>query len=243
MQNFISAVEWCQPDTLTLARRRKDPVSMQAAASGLRERKKAETRAALRAAAMRLFLEHGPAAVTVSDICEAAGVSARTFFNYFEAKEDALLPWDKHLTEEVITRLAARPAGEPPLTAVRQAIEQTLPSLTAGIDWQARDRVLTTYPELRTTIVHGMIRNQTGLTDALAKRAGQTAGSLYPQLLAGAAVSAFRAAFTVWAPETGTAGLQALVGEAFDRLAAGLPPSRPGPASADAVKTRDAPAI
>jgi AcrR family transcriptional regulator len=216
---------------------------MQAAAPGLRERKKAETRAALRAAAMRLFLENGPAAVTVSDICEAAGVSARTFFNYFEAKEDALLPGDKHLTEEVITRLAARPAGEPPLTAVRQAIEQTLPSLTAGIDWQARDRVLTTYPELRTTIVHGMIRNQTGLTDALAKRAGQTAGSLYPQLLAGAAVSAFRAAFTVWAPETGTAGLQALVGEAFDRLAAGLPPSRPGLASADAVKTRDAPAI
>lgn len=197
---------------------------MQVAAPGLRERKKAETRAALRAAAMRLFLEHGPAAVTVSDICEAAGVSARTFFNYFEAKEDALLPWDKHLTEEVITRLAARPAGESPLTAVRQAIGQTLPSLTAGTDWQARDRVLTAYPELRAAIADGMIRNQSGLTDALAARAGQTAGSLYPQLLAGAAVSAFRAAYNVWAPETGTAGLQALVGEAFDRLAAGLSP-------------------
>lgn len=216
---------------------------MQAAAPGLRERKKAETRAALRAAAMRLFLERGPAAVTVSDICEAAGVSARTFFNYFEAKEEALLPWDRHLTGEVITRLAARPAAEPPLTAVRQAIEQTLPSLTAGTDWQARDRVLTVYPELRTTIVHGMLRNQAGLTDALAERAGQTAGSIYPQLLAGAAVSALRAAFTVWAPETGTAGLHALVGEAFDRLAAGLPPGRPGPAGANAEKTRDTPAI
>jgi hypothetical protein len=77
-----------------------------------------------------------------------------------------------------------------------------------------------------------MIRNQTRLADALAKRVGQTGGSLYPQLLAGAAASAFRAAFSVWAPETGTAGLQALVGEAFDRLAAGLPPSRPDPASA-----------
>ncbi|MGW1888279.1 TetR/AcrR family transcriptional regulator [Streptomyces sp. NPDC001970] len=173
---------------------------------------------------MRLFLERGPAAVTVSDICEAAGVSTRTFFNYFDAKEEALLPWDKHLIEEVITELAARPAAEPPLTAVRQAIEQTFPSLTASTGWQACDRVLTAYPELRTTIVHGMIRNQTRLADALAERAGQTAGSLYPQLLAGAAASAFRAAFSVWAPETGTAGLQALVGEAFDRLAAGLPP-------------------
>ena len=99
---------------------------MQAAAPGLRERKKAETRAALRAAAARLFLERGPAAVTVSDICEAAGVSARTYFNYFDAKEDALLPGDKHLIEEIITGLAARPAAEPPLTAVRQAFEQAL---------------------------------------------------------------------------------------------------------------------
>jgi AcrR family transcriptional regulator len=205
---------------------------MQAAAPGLRERKKAETRAALHAAAVRLFLERGPAAVTVSDICEAAGVSARTFFNYFDAKEEALLPWDKHLIEEVITALAARPAAEPPLTAVRQAIEQALPSLTASAGWQAGDRVLTAYPELRATTVHGMIRNQGRLADALAKRAGQAGGSLYPQLLAGAAASAFRAAFSVWAPETGTAGLQALVGEAFDRLAAGLPPSRPDQAGA-----------
>ena len=60
---------------------------------------------------------------------------------------------------------------------------------------------------------------------------GRHAACLYPQLLAVAAASAFRAAFSVWAPETGTAGLQALVGEAFDRLAAGLPPSRPDPAS------------
>jgi AcrR family transcriptional regulator len=205
---------------------------MQAAAPGLRERKKAETRAALRAAAVRLFLEHGPAAVTVSDICEAAGVSARTFFNYFDAKEEALLPWDKHAIEEVITGLAARPAAEPPLTAVRQAIEQVLPSLTASAGWQGSDRVLTAYPELRAAILDGMTRKQARLADALAKRAGQTGGSLYPQLLAGAATSAFRAAFSVWAPETGTAGLQALVGEAFDRLADGLPPSRPDPVSA-----------
>lgn len=197
---------------------------MQAAAPGLRERKKAETRAALRAAAARLFLERGPAAVTVSDICEVAGVSARTFFNYFEVKEDALLPGDNHLIEEIITGLAGRPAAEPPLTAVRQAFEQALPGLTAFAGWQVADRVLTAYPELRTTIVHGMIRNQTRLADALAKRAGQPRGGLYPELLAGAAASAFRAAFSVWAPETGTEGLQALVGEAFDRLAAGLPP-------------------
>jgi AcrR family transcriptional regulator len=207
---------------------------MQAAAPalGLRERKKAETRAALRAATVRLFLERGPTAVTVNDICDAAGVSARTFFNYFDAKEDGLLPWDKHLIEEVITGLAARPAAEQPLTAVRRAIEQTLPSLAAGTGWQDCDRVLSAYPELRATISHGMSRNQARFADALAERTGQTAESLYPHLLAGAAVSAIRAALSVWAPETGTTGLQALVGEAFDRLAAGLPPSQADPAHA-----------
>jgi AcrR family transcriptional regulator len=197
---------------------------MRAAAPGLRERKKAETRAALSAAAVRLFLKRGPAAVTVSDICEAARVSARTFFNYFDAKEEALLPWDKHLIEEVITRLVARPAAEPPLTAVRHAIEQILPAFTVGTGWQDCVRVFTAYPELRINVVPGMIRNQTRLAAAIGQRAGQTGGSLYPELLAGVAVSAVRAAFSVWAPETGAAGLQALVGEAFDRLAAGLPP-------------------
>jgi hypothetical protein len=86
---------------------------------------------------------------------------------------------------------------------VCQAIEQALPGLTAFTGWQVCDRVLTAYPELRPTIVHGMIRNQTMLADALAKRAGQTRGSLYPELLAGAATSAFRAACSVWAPEPG----------------------------------------
>jgi len=76
-----------------------------------------------------------------------------------------------------------------------------------------------------------MTRNQTRLADALATRVGQRGGNLYAQLLAGAATAACRTALSVWAPETGTAGLQSLVGEAFDRLAAGLPPSRPGPSS------------
>lgn len=55
--------------------------------TGLRERKKAETRQALAEAALALAVERGPAAVTVDDIADAAGVSARTVFNYFPTKE------------------------------------------------------------------------------------------------------------------------------------------------------------
>nr|WP_249667494.1 TetR/AcrR family transcriptional regulator [Cellulomonas fengjieae] len=63
---------------------------------GLRERKKLARREALIDATHRLVAEHGLDAVTVEAICEEAGVSTRTFFNYFETKDDAVLghtPW------------------------------------------------------------------------------------------------------------------------------------------------------
>ena len=58
--------------------------------SGLRERKKVATRQALGVAAMRLAIERGLDNVLVEDIAEAAGVSARTFNNYFASKYEAI---------------------------------------------------------------------------------------------------------------------------------------------------------
>lgn len=63
---------------------------------GLRERQKRARREALIDATHRLVAEHGLDAVTVEAICDEAGVSVRTFFNYFETKDDAVLghtPW------------------------------------------------------------------------------------------------------------------------------------------------------
>jgi AcrR family transcriptional regulator len=58
---------------------------------GLRERKKRARTDAIVDAAQRLVLDRGLDAVTVEAIAEAAGISPRTFFNYFETKDDAVL--------------------------------------------------------------------------------------------------------------------------------------------------------
>ncbi len=58
---------------------------------GLRASKKQATSRALSSAARRLALERGLDAVTVDMVCAQAGVSTRTFFNYFDSKEDAIV--------------------------------------------------------------------------------------------------------------------------------------------------------
>ncbi|WP_250890704.1 TetR/AcrR family transcriptional regulator [Clavibacter michiganensis] len=59
-------------------------------ATGLRERRRAETSATLTTLARRLTAAHGLAGFTVEELCEQAGVARRTFFNYFASKEDAV---------------------------------------------------------------------------------------------------------------------------------------------------------
>ena len=57
----------------------------------MREKKKDATRKALREAALRLAMEHGPDNVRVDDIADAAGVSPRTYNNYFSSREQAIV--------------------------------------------------------------------------------------------------------------------------------------------------------
>ncbi|MFD6364649.1 TetR/AcrR family transcriptional regulator, partial [Streptomyces roseolus] len=61
------------------------------AEGGLRERKKRATRAALVEAAVRLAVERGVENVTVDAISAAAGVSTRTFFNYFDSRDEVFV--------------------------------------------------------------------------------------------------------------------------------------------------------
>lgn len=79
------------------------------------------TEVALRAAGMRLFDERGYQRTTTDDIARAAGVSSRTFFNYFSSK-DAVIDIPKSVFDDVFRQaLQARPAGEDAATSVAVA--------------------------------------------------------------------------------------------------------------------------
>ncbi|MDA0164084.1 TetR/AcrR family transcriptional regulator [Solirubrobacter ginsenosidimutans] len=84
---------------------------------GLRERKKAATRIAIRDAGMRLFDERGFGGTTVDDIAEAAGVSRATVFTYFATKEEIVFGDAAVATEALAARL--RDGGQSTLDAVR----------------------------------------------------------------------------------------------------------------------------
>jgi AcrR family transcriptional regulator len=84
---------------------------------GLRERKKAATRLAIRDAGMRLFDDHGFGGTTVEDIAEAAGVSRATVFTYFPTKEEIVFGDAASAVDGLAARL--READEPTIGSVR----------------------------------------------------------------------------------------------------------------------------
>ena len=98
---------------------------------GRRERKKALTRERLIKVARELFAEQGFPETTVQQITEAADVSERTFFRYFESKDDLLLLDLVAFFDRVEFELRVRPIEEEPLVALYQSM---LTSVRSGLD-------------------------------------------------------------------------------------------------------------
>ena len=96
-------------------------------ALGLRERKKAKTRATIREHALRLFREQGYQATTVEQIAEAAEVSPSTFFRYFPNKEAVVLQDD--YDPMLVAAFEAQPAELSPVAALRGAMQAVFAGL------------------------------------------------------------------------------------------------------------------
>ena len=212
----------------------------QAASSGRRERKKARTRDALRASARRLFAEQGFAATTVEQIADAADVSERTFFRYFESKEDLLLPDVVAVFESVGRAIRERPIDEPPLASILEAFRAVMagPSLSGGMSllgpgFDPSD------PVVAGRMVKAFLDWEDRLADVLRERfiragaAGAEAElALHASVVARAAVSAARATLRVLRgrqvdDEVRPGSTLRALDDAFAVLAAGCPSPAP----------------
>jgi AcrR family transcriptional regulator len=142
---------------------------------GLRERKKARTRAAIQQEAMRLFRERGYDGATVEDIAEAAEVSPSTFFRYFPTKEDVVLRDD--YDELMVEAFLGQPAELTPLQAARAAMR----SVAAMADMlspeereleQVRMALTFSEPEVRARWIDELTRSTRGFAEMVATRTG-----------------------------------------------------------------------
>jgi AcrR family transcriptional regulator len=204
------------------------------AGPGRRERKKLETREALRDAARRLFAEQGYEATTVKEIADAADVAERTFFRYFAAKEDLLLPDLVSRFQAFERATAARPAAEPPLTAIREAAIEVFCAPGAAMLSVLRPHEEALDPVIAARLTRAFLDSEDRLAAVLAARAGagqqeHAATGTWAAVVAKAAMAAARVAFRAAltggpAPDPADGGLAAELGRAFAILEDGCRP-------------------
>jgi AcrR family transcriptional regulator len=142
---------------------------------GLRERKKAKTRAAIQEHALRLFQEQGYDATTIEQIAEAAEVSPSTFFRYFPTKEDVVLYDD--LDPLFIAAFEAQPADLTPIQAMREAmlaVFASLPREEIAKQWE-RGLLILSVPELRMRFWDQIAESFQLFAAVIAKRVGRPA--------------------------------------------------------------------
>ena len=155
---------------------------------GLRERKKARTRAAIRQHALRLFREQGYAETTVEQIAEAAEVSPSTFFRYFPTKEDVVLEDD--FDPIAIAKFEALPADMHPVAALRTAMREAFAEAPPWLleQWREQTRLTMSVPELRARALDDYLRSVRLAAELMAKRLGRDPGDIAIRTMAGAVV-------------------------------------------------------
>lgn len=198
---------------------------------GLREEKKQATRAALSWAAIRLIVERGYDKVLVEDIAADAGVSPRTFNNYFGSKAEAVASRHFDRCVRIAAALRERPAGEPLWDAITQAFLDQLtpgPEVTAKprLDreiWAAGLPLMLAHPAIQAETLRAAAEAESVLAAAVADRTGtDVAEDMYPNLVAATVLAAHNVINRTH--PTGQDDVRARTVEALRRISDGLPP-------------------
>jgi AcrR family transcriptional regulator len=202
---------------------------------GLRERKKLDTRRALSDAALQLTFERGIDNVTREAIADLAGVSLRTFSNYFAGKYEALAYRQTERMRRSIAVLRQRPTDEPLWTSITEAVmapleedfsdahgdENAAPSRRELVEI----RKLLLSPEIRNAMSKDMFDEW---VEAIAERTGtDPARDMYPRLATAVVRAVGDAAWEAYALADPPVAITTLLRSAFADVAAGLPAPTP----------------
>jgi AcrR family transcriptional regulator len=197
-----------------------------AAEPGLRERKKVATRQALHEAAVRLAIEHGAERLTVEAIADEAGVSRRTFSNYFANKEEALLHGDHQRIQALVDMARARPADEPPWTALSNAAAEFFAHL-GDLDpaWVAQGRLVRSQPALVARQVSTFAALELILeAEVAARTTTPDPAGVRARLTAATFLAALRVALNIWLDRPPGTSLSELVHQTLAEAGRGFAP-------------------
>lgn len=199
--------------------------------TGLRERKKADTRRALSDAALDLAFERGLENVTREDIANLVGVSLRTFNNYFNGKFEALGYRQAERMRRGVALLRQRPADEPLWTSITHVVLETLEADFGDVrddeNWVPSRQELA---EVRKLLMNPQVRNAVPnqLLDewiaAVAERTGTDPDrDLYPRLVVAVVRAIGDATADAYVRAEPPVAITELIRAGFAAVSAGMP--------------------
>jgi AcrR family transcriptional regulator len=184
-------------------------------ATGLRERRKQETRLAISDTATRMFAASGFEAVTITQVADAAGVAKMTVTNYFPRKEDLVFDRAEQIVRGLAEAVAARAPGESLLTAVRRDYAQAVArrEVTLGLSGPRFAAMVEASPVLQARLREILDQRERALADAIAAETG--AQDVLARVAAAALASVHRVLYA-------EASRRSLAGESREQIAAVL---------------------
>jgi AcrR family transcriptional regulator len=172
---------------------------------GLRERRRRQTSADIRGAAVRLVRERGFDKVTIEAICAEAGISVRTFFNYFPNKESAIVYGPSDIPPELVEEFVA--AGPGPYSVV---LDELIMLAAHHLRHTPPDRkqaetmleLAKTTPAMLAAFLADLERFQNHLIDIVARRQGMKPDEEIPAVISALALTAIRSGIERWTSGT-----------------------------------------
>ena len=164
-----------------------------------RELNKAATRQAITNAALALLRSNGPGNFTVEDIADAAGISRRTFFNYFSSTEAAIAAVTFGFLDKALQQFRRRSAGEPFLESARAALVELADPMTVAPLAELYS-LGQANPQLSRSELEAWDHCTAQIIAAARERLseGVELDELYLRALAGSVISCGKAAMDVW---------------------------------------------